>query len=97
MEKEVTTTKTITHKFPFHLNIYWEIDYNYRNDKLRSVTIKFKKEDGGIPSESLTIASWCIEDGSISSALGQLVYYFKTKEFESMFPNVKFTDPEEEK
>lgn len=93
MIENTTTTKTISHIIDYASDQYWEIEYTYRNDKLMSIALRFNRKDG-LSTNTLTLASWSV-DGHIVHILAQLVYYFKTKEFEKMFPNITFTDPEE--
>lgn len=93
MTKETkTTTEVITHTIDYAVDQYWEIDYSYRNGKLTDISIFFRRKTGGF--NSLSLANWNV-DGNIKHVLALLVYYFKTKKFENMFPNTRFTHPRE--
>lgn len=88
-----TTTEVITHRINYDGKQYWEINYSYRNGDLKEISMSFNGEETRL-TDILNLAKWRVE-GDIVHVLAKLVYYFKTKKFENMFPNIKFTDPEE--
>ena len=85
-------SKTITHTIECTENQYWEITYEYRNEKLMSINISFHQDSKISYNESFIISSWVVE-GDMGLVLAKLVYYFKTNQFLDMFPNLIFKDP----
>jgi len=88
----VNEVKTITHTVECGKDQYWEIEYEYRNNRLMSIAINFHQDGNITYNESFVLSSWRVE-GDLGLPLAKLAYYLKTDEYESMFPHLIFKNP----